>query len=59
LVDGQGFLAIGTDGQSLVVVSSAAEAHQFHVHEVAVGAAQELNAEGRGPLDVVKLEEAP
>ena len=59
LADGQGFLAIGMDGQSLVVVSTAAEAHHFHVHEAAVRAAKELNAEGRGPLDVMKLEGAP
>ena len=56
LLSGEGFLAIGADGQSLVVVPESAQAHLFHAHEAAVRAARELNAEGRGPVDVVKLE---
>ena len=56
LLSGAGFLAIGGDGQSLVVVPDSAQAHLFHVHDMAVRAARELNAEGRGPVDVVKLE---
>ena len=51
-----GFLAIGGDGQSLVEVSDARRAHLFHAHEAALRAARELNAEGRGPVDVVKVE---
>ena len=31
-------------------------AHLFHAHEAALRAAKELNAEGRGPVDVVKIE---
>ena len=50
------FLAIGPDGQSLVEVSDGRQAHLFHAHEAALRAAKELNAEGRGPVDVVKLE---
>lgn len=56
LLGDKGFLAIGPDGQSLVVVPDAAAAHLFHAHDAAVRAARELNAEGRGPVDVVKIE---
>lgn len=50
------YLAVAADGQSLEEVSSAERAHLFHVHESALRAARELNAEGRGPVDVVKVE---
>ena len=50
------FLAVAADGAALLEVADSAEAHLFHAHEAAVRAAQELNAEGRGPVDVVKLE---
>jgi hypothetical protein len=50
------FLAVGPDGEALVEVNSADQAHLFHVHESALRAARELNAEGRGPVDVVKVE---
>lgn len=56
LLSGDGFLAIGPDGQSLIVVPESAQAHLFHAHDAAVRAARELNAEGRGPVDVVKVE---
>ena len=56
-VQGSGrFLAIGSDGLSLVEVAEAGQAHLFHAHEAALRAARELNAEGRGPVDVVKVE---
>ena len=50
------FLAIAADGQSLMEVADAESAHLFHAHEAALRAAKELNAEGRGPVDVVKVE---
>ena len=50
------FLAIAADGQSLTEVTAPVAAHLFHAHEAALRAAKELNAEGRGPVDVVKLE---
>ena len=50
------FLAVGPDGERLIEVSIPTDAHLFHAHEAAVRAAMELNAEGRGPIDVVKLE---
>jgi len=50
------YLAVGADGQRLVEVVEPQQAHLFHAHEAAVRAALELNAEGRGPVDVVKLE---
>lgn len=50
------FLAIAADGQSLTEVTAPEAAHLFHAHEAALRAAKELNAEGRGPVDVVKLE---
>lgn len=50
------FLAIASDGQSLTEVAAPETAHLFHAHEAALRAARELNAEGRGPVDVVKLE---
>ena len=50
------YLAVGSDGESLEEVADYKQAHLFHVHEAAVRAAMELNAEGRGPVDVVKLE---
>jgi hypothetical protein len=50
------FLTIGRDGEELEEVAAAEQAHLFHTHEAAVRAATELNAEGRGPIDVVKLE---
>ena len=53
------FLAVAADGESLQEVEDGAQAHLFHAHEAAVRAALELNAEGRGPVDVVKLELEP
>ncbi len=50
------FLAIAADGEALVEVADPESAHLFHAHEAALRAAKELNAEGRGPVDVVKLE---
>ena len=50
------YLAVGPDGQQLIEVPVPTDAHLFHAHEAAVRAAMELNAEGRGPVDVVKLE---
>ncbi|MEB3185298.1 MAG: hypothetical protein VKM97_05375 [Cyanobacteriota bacterium] len=48
------YLAIAADGISIQEVSSSGEAHGFHTHEAALRAANELNHEGRGPIDVVK-----
>jgi len=56
LIQNGAFLAVAADGQSLREVTEARDAHLFHAHEAAVRAAVELNAEGRGPVDVVKLE---
>jgi hypothetical protein len=39
-----------------VEVASWCDAHLFHAHDAAVRAARELNNEGRGPVDVVKVE---
>ena len=50
------YLAVAADGEALQEVSSVEQAHLFHVHESALRAARELNAEGRGPVDVVKVE---
>lgn len=50
------FLAVASDGDALVEVMDVRLAHLFHAHEAAVRAALELNAEGRGPVDVVKVE---
>jgi hypothetical protein len=52
----EGFLAIAADGVQLVDVETWDQAHWFHTHEAALRAALELNAEGRGPFDVVKVE---
>lgn len=54
-LDSGSFLAIGADQQLLQVLESS-QAYLFHTHEAALRAATELNAEGRGPIDVVKLE---
>ena len=56
LLDKGTYLAVAADGEALVEVSSTEQAHVFHVHESALRAARELNAEGRGPVDVVKVE---
>lgn len=56
LLDRNTYLAVAADGGALLEVIDSAQAHLFHAHEAAVRAAQELNAEGRGPVDVVKLE---
>ena len=50
------FLAVDSDGQGLVEVNAWPQAHLFHAHEAAIRAARELNREGRGPVDVVKVE---
>ena len=50
------FLAIAADGQALVEVAEPELAHLFHAHEAALRAAKELNAEGRGHVDVMKVE---
>jgi len=39
-----------------VEVNAWPQAHLFHAHEAAIRAARELNREGRGPVDVVKVE---
>ena len=49
------YLAVAADGMALTEVPTPAEAHGFHTHEAALRAAQELNHEGRGPIDVVKI----
>ena len=56
LLERDAYLAVAADGEALLEVADASQAHLFHAHEAAVRAAQELNAEGRGPVDVVKLE---
>jgi hypothetical protein len=56
LIERGTFLAVASDGLALLEVVDGCDAHLFHVHEAAVRAAMELNAEGRGPVDVVKLE---
>ncbi|MEX0588141.1 MAG: hypothetical protein WD136_02695 [Cyanobium sp.] len=53
------FVAIAGEDQSLVDVGSTSEAFLFHTHEAALRAANELNREGRGPIDVVKIEWEP
>jgi hypothetical protein len=53
------YLAIAADQQSLLEVSDVRQAHLFHAHEAALRVAKELNAEGRGPVDVVKVEWDP
>lgn len=50
------FLAIAADGFGLREVATPAEAHGFHTHEAALRAAHELNHEGRGPIDVMKVD---
>ena len=50
------FLAVAADGEALADVATPAEAHAFHTHEAALRAATELNHEGRGPIDVMKIE---
>ena len=50
------YLAVAADGQALEEVPDWRQAHLFHAHEAAVRSALELNAEGRGPVDVVKVE---
>jgi hypothetical protein len=50
------YLAVAADGEALIEVDDWRQAHLFHAHEAAVRAALELNAEGRGPVDVVKVE---
>ncbi|MFM8543888.1 MAG: hypothetical protein ACKOAP_02675 [Vulcanococcus sp.] len=56
LVERGTFLAVASDGLGLAEVNSWREAHLFHAHEAAIRAARELNHEGRGPVDVVKVE---
>jgi hypothetical protein len=56
LLERDTFLAVDADGNRLVEVSHWREAHLFHAHEAAIRAARELNREGRGPVDVVKVE---
>lgn len=58
-LDSGTFLAIGRGGQDLEEVATAEAGYLFHTHEAAVRAASELNAEGRGPIDVVKVELEP
>jgi hypothetical protein len=55
-LDNNRFLAIGNEDQKLVEVASDAEAYLFHTHEAALRAAQDLNQNGLGPVDVVKVE---
>ena len=50
------YLAVASDGMALAEVATPAEAHGFHTHEAALRAANELNHEGRGPIDVVKID---
>jgi hypothetical protein len=56
MVNSGSYLAIADNGNALVEVASWRDAHLFHAHEAAVRAARELNNEGRGPVDVVKVE---
>jgi hypothetical protein len=53
------YLAVAADGEALIEVADWRHAHLFHAHEAAVRTAVELNAEGRGPVDVVKVELEP
>lgn len=50
------YLAVAADGLALQEVATPQQAHQFHTHEAALRAATELNQDGRGPIDVVKLD---
>jgi hypothetical protein len=58
-LDNQRFLAVQGEDQHLVEVESDAEAHLFHTHEAALRAAQDLNDNDLGPVDVVKVEWEP
>jgi hypothetical protein len=51
------FLGIDPNDQSVLEVSLIADAHHFRTQEAALRAAAELNRLGRGPLDVVKVED--
>lgn len=55
-LDHGAYLAIAADGLALLEVGTPEEAHGFHTHEAALRAANELNHEGRGPIDVVKVD---
>jgi hypothetical protein len=50
------YLAVAADGQALAQVGHPSDAHRFHTHEAALRTATELNQEGRGPIDVVKID---
>ncbi|KMM17648.1 hypothetical protein [Synechococcus sp. GFB01] len=58
-LDNARFLTINPEDQRLQEVGSAAEAYLFHTHEAALRAAQDLNQNGLGPVDVVKVEWEP
>jgi len=47
---------VAADGQALAQVGHPSDAHRFHTHEAALRTATELNQEGRGPIDVVKID---
>lgn len=53
--EGDVFLGIDPNDQSVLDVSLIEEAHHFRTQEAALRAADELNRLGRGPLDVVKV----
>jgi hypothetical protein len=52
------FLGLDPGDQTLLEVSLIGEAHHFLTHEAALRAAGELNRMGRGPLDVIRVEES-
>jgi hypothetical protein len=54
-LEGELFLGLNPNDQSVLEVTAVAEAHHFLTHEAALRAAGELNRLGRGPLDVVKV----
>ncbi|MFN9941992.1 MAG: hypothetical protein ACK56I_21200, partial [bacterium] len=55
--DGACFLGLNPGDQTLLEVSLVREAYHFLTHEAALRAAGELNRMGRGPLDVIKVED--
>jgi hypothetical protein len=55
--DGARYLGLDPGDQTLLEVSLVGEAYHFLTHEAALRAAGELNRMGRGPLDVIKVEE--
>jgi hypothetical protein len=55
-MDGDAYIAIAAEDQSLLDVEQLDRAHFFHTHDAALRAAGELNRLGLGGVDVVKVE---